>query len=457
MNGSNRFTYGLGTIGRDMVYSMVSMYLIFYLTDVVAVSSGTLAWVTAIMLCCRIFDALNDPFMGMIVDNTHTKWGRFKPWIVVGLFCASVIVLLLFCDFGLSGGAFIAFFAVVYLMWGIAWTMNDIAYWSMIPSLTKDQKEREKIGAIARICASIGLFFVVTLIVPATNMLGNMAGSLQRGWFLFALVIVAAMILFQMITVFGVHELGEEASRAHEHTSIKEMFRAIFKNDQLLTAASSMALFMIGYMTTTAFGLYYFKYAYGNENMYSIFAVILGVSQIAALIIFPLLSKKFDRRALYLFAIFLVCVGYVIFFFAPLSTMIFVGAAGVLIFVGEAFIQLMCLMFLTDSVEYGEWKFHKRNDSVSLALQPFINKTGGAIASGIVGFTVIISGMNDAQGKADMTESGLTILKVAMMIFPLVCIVAGFLLWSKKYVLDEKTYKKIIDENKARREVHHGA
>ena len=441
----NKWTYGLGTVGRDMVYTMVSMYLMFYLTDVLQLSDDVLWWVTGIILAARVFDAFNDPFMGVIVDNTHTKYGKFKPWICIGVILVSILTVLLFTDFGLSGTAFIVVFGIIYVAWGISYTMNDISYWSMLPTLSQDQREREQIGSVARICASIGLFAVVSLIVPVTEVIGANMGSLQKGYFILSMILVMIMLIFQSITVFGVREPKLE-SQKKEHTSVKELVRILFKNDQLLVTAVAMALFMIGYSITTSFGLYYFKYVYGDEGMYSIFAVILGVSQIFALSIFPVLGARFPRKKLYAFATAMVVTGYLIFFFAPTNTMLFIGIAGLILFIGQAFIQVMTLMFLTDSVEYGEWKFGKRNDSVTFSLQPFINKMGGAIASGVVGAIVILSGMSQAQSAADMTSSGVFILKMAMMVFPLICIVIGFVVYRSKYILDEAMYEKIVRE-----------
>lgn len=441
----NKYTFGLGTVGRDMLYTMVSMYLMFYLTDVLCLPDDTLWWITGIMLAARVFDAFNDPVMGVIVDNTHTKYGKFKPWICIGAGLVSVFTILLFTDIGLTGSAYVLFFAVVYLLWGISFTMNDISYWSMLPTLSQDQHEKEQIGSVARICANIGLFSVVSLIVPITEALGNMVGSLQKGYLLLAIIIVVIMLVFQSITVFGVKE-PKLATEKAESTSLKELVRIIFQNDQLFVTAIAMALFMIGYCTTTNFGLYYFKYVYGDEGMYSIFAVILGISQIVALVIFPKIAERFPRKKIYFVATMMVLAGYVVFFFSPTNTMTFIGIAGVLLFVGQAFIQVMMLMFLTDSVEYGAWKFKKRNDSVSFSLQPFINKMGGAVASGITGAVVIISGMSTATGAADMTAEGILILKAAMMVFPLICIVAGFIIYQKKYILDEEMYKKIVEE-----------
>lgn len=438
----NIYTFGLGTIGRDMVYTMVSMYLIFYLTDILRISSATLWWINGIILMARVFDALNDPIMGVIVDNTNTKYGKFKPWIAFGALTSGILTILLFTDFHLEGTSFVVLFGFLYLLWGIAFTTNDIAYWSMLPSLSMEQREREKIGAFAKICANLGLFTVVAGIVPITTSLGDKLGSMERAYTVFTMVLVLIMWAGQSITLIGVKE-KKGLFKQEEETTLKGMFKAIVENDQLLYTAIAMSLFMIGYVTTTSFGLYFFKYAYGDENMYSIFAVILGLSQIGALIVFPLFSRAFSRRTLYTAATVLVVAGYVVFFFSPMN-MIYIGLAGILIFLGQAFIQLLMLMFLADTVEYGQWKLGKRNESVTFSLQPFINKMGGAVASGIVGVTVIISGINDAQSAADVTPEGLLIMKSAMLILPLIFILASYLIYRYKYKIDSQTYQQIL-------------
>ena len=448
----NRITFGIGTIGRDMVYSIVSMYLIYYLTDVINLPTSTLWWVAGIILAARIFDALTDPLMGFIVDNTHTRWGKFKPWIAVGAITSPIFTILLFSDFGIQGAAFIIVFAVFYFLWGISYTTHDISYWSMLPVLSMDQKEREKIGAIARICANIGLFFVVAGIVPLTGLLGERFGSLQKGYFIFSILITTFMALGLCVTLFGVKE-SKLVDYRQQSTPIKELLRVIYKNDQLFVTAIAMSLFMIGYVTTTSFGLYFFKYAYGNEGMYPIFALILGVSQLAALSVFPLFSKRFERGTLFTAAIILITVGYLIFFFAPVTTMIFIGAAGILIFVGQSFVQLLMLMFLADSVDYGHWKLGKRNDSITFSLQPLINKMGGAISSGVVSAVIILSGIKDADTAADVTTGGLLMMKIAMLVFPLLCIAACYLIYRKKYKIDSKFYTKIISDLKERGEI----
>lgn len=438
----NRFAFGIGTIGRDMVYALISMFLMFYLTEILELPNKTLWWIGFIMMGARIFDALNDPVMGVIVDNTKSRFGKFKPWIALGVFLSGLFTVALFTDTGLRGTEFIILFSVLYLCWGISYTINDISYWSMLPSLSINQKEREKIGAFARICANLGLFAVVVGIVPITEMLRDMLGSMTAAYFAFAVIVIIFMWLGQSITLLFVKE-PRGAFKQEPPTTLRGMFSAIAKNDQLMVTAVSMALFMTGYVTTTSFGLYFFKYAFGNEGMFSAFAGILGVSQILALAVFPVFSKWFSRKKLYTISILMVVIGYIIFFVSPMN-IIPIGIAGLLIFFGQAFIQLLMLMFLADSVEYGQWKLGKRNESVTFSIQPFINKMGGAIATGVVSVTLIISGINDAKIAADVTAEGLLIMKAAMLIFPLLCIAAGYLIYIYKYKIDKKFFAQII-------------
>jgi sugar (glycoside-pentoside-hexuronide) transporter len=444
----NRYAFGLGTIGRDMVYALVSMYLIFYLTDILDLPNSILWWLNFILMGGRIFDAVNDPFMGVIVDNTRTRFGKFKPWIASGALLTGLAVILLFTDFGISGPGYVVLFAFSYLFWEVSYTANDISYWSMLPSLSVSQKEREKIGAFAKICANVGLFTVVAGIVPITTALGQAYGSMKTAYTVFAAALAVIMCIGQAVTLFGVKE-HKELYQHESSTSLKGMVKAIFQNDQLLFVAVSMSLFMIGYMTTTSFGLYFFKYAYGDEGMYSIFAVILGISQITALAVFPLFSRRFNRKSMYSAATAMVVAGYVLFFFSPMD-MLYIGASGILIFIGQAFIQLLMLMFLADTVEYGQWKLGKRNDSVTFSLQPFINKMGGALASGIVGTTVILSGITDAAGPSDVSPEGLMMMKAAMLILPLILILISYLLYSKKYRIDEVMYEQILEDLRGR-------
>lgn len=443
----NRYAYGLGTIGRDMLFTMVSMYLMYYLTEVLDLPDETMWVMTAAFTVLRIFDAVNDPIMGVVVDNTRTRWGKFKPWLVIGGILGGILTILLFTDLGLTGTTYVASFILIYLAWDLIYGTNDIAYWSMLPALSLDQSEREKTGAFARICANAGMYIAVIGVPAVTGALGDD----RRAWSLVAAGVVLFMALFMLFTLFGVREDRSRLIKS-ETTSLREVTGVLFHNDQLMVIALSLGLFMIGYITTTSFGIYFFKYAYRDEGMYLIFAGILGVAQLMALTIFPAFARRFSRKRLFSLAMILIATGYLLFFIAPMN-MLPLGLSGLILFIGQSFVQVLMLMFLADCVEYGQWKLGRRNESITFSVQPFINKIGGALASGIVGSTLIISGINSAATPADVTVQGLFILKIAMMILPMIFILAGYLIHRRYFRIDAAAYGSIIADLKARGEI----
>ncbi len=450
----NKYCFGLGTVGRDALYSLVSMYLLVHLTDVVKFSDKGLGVIGVMLTLFGTFDAVIDPFVGAIVDNTKTRWGKFKPWILIGMIGTGILTVLMFHNFEMDETSHIILLAVTYLLFSIFFSLNDISYWSLMPAISKDQSVREGVGAFARICANVGMFAMVLIYLNVPSFFPNK--NARDAYFIFAIIISAIMWIFQSITLIGVKE-DRSQLEATERTTLKDLFRALFKNDQLLVTAISMALFMIGYCTTTGFGTYYFKYAYKDEGMYMVFAAVLAVAQLTALSIFPLFRKKFTRKQLYTGSMIAVAISYVIFFLS-FEWMPLIVIAGLGLFFAQAFIQLLMLLFLADAVEYGEWKLGKRNEAASFAVQPFINQFGGAVSKGIVSFTLIISGINaiansltgdpiiDEEIIMATPDSSLWIMKLSMMILPLICILIGFFLYQKKFKIDEEMYAQICKD-----------
>lgn len=448
MTKSNRFTFGVGTIGRDMSYTLISMYLMFYLTDIMDLNAQMILILTAIIVTIRVFDAFNDPFMGVIVDNTRSRFGKFKPWIFVGLVGSAITSVLMFSDFGLTDTAFIIVFTLSYVLWELFFTMNDIAYWSMLPALTQDQKEREEIGSWARVFANLGVFIVVGGLIPITNYFKNdLSMTEQHAFFIFVLISAILMVVGQLVTIRFTKV--EVHFAKVEQTKISEMFGVILKNDQLLWAAIAMSLFMTGYMITTNFGLHFFKYAYKDESMYGVFGIVLGASQMVALLVFRFLSNRFSRKQLFTGAIGLVLLGYVLFFIAPMD-IIWIGLAGIIMFFGQGMLQLIILVLLADTVEYGHYKLGKRNESVSFAIQPFVNKLSGAIASLVIGVTLVWIGITEVTSPSEVSDTDVLYLKLSMLVLPVILIIASYLIYYKCYKIDKKMYDQIIETLKKR-------
>ena len=445
----NMTFFGLGTIGRDMFYALEANALLYYLSNVLNLPLGVYVATSMVFTVLRVFDAINDPFMGLVIDNCRSKHGKFKPPMVIGAAVAGACYLVLFADFGLRNYGFVAIFAVAYILWDIFYGLNDIAYWSMLPSLSVEQKVREKMGAFARICANIGMFAVMVGWQPITTGLGNT----PKAWFMVALVVTVLMLVFQMFTVIGVKEKTDMFKQEEEKTTFKDMIQVLVKNDQLLWTTLSMSLFNIGYMTTTTISIYYMEYVYGNADMYAVLAAVVGVAQLFALSIFPACSKKTTRERLYFIATLLVIIGYIVFLFAGQSLAI-IAVSALLLFIGQAFIQLLILMFLEDTIEYGQWKTGKRSESIVLSVQPLINKIGGAVSMGIVSMTLVWSGIKVGDTAAvAIDEEGKLIIRIVMLVVPLILIVIGYIVYKVKYKINAEMYQKMIADLVARGEL----
>ena len=440
----NRTYFGLGTIGRDMFYSFESNTLLYFLSDVLSLPVWVFAAASMVLSVMRIFDAVNDPITGLVIDNIRSPWGKFKPAILVGGVLSAVFSVLLFANIG-TGWTFVIIFGLAYLLWDVAYGINDIAYWTLLPAMSSDQKFREKTGAFARICANVGMYIVMVGWQPVTSALGDT----PKAWFWCAVAIAVIYLLGLLFPLLGVKE-KRVAPEDQESTSLKQMWRALAGNDQLMWTTLAMGLFMVGYCTTVGFAVYYMKYIFGNEGMYVVLVGVCGVAQLSALAVYPAVSRRFNRKQLYTLSTVLVLAGYGIFFFAEIS-IVLIALGAVLVFVGQAFIQTLMLMFLADTVEYGQWKLGKRNESITFSVQPFINKIGGALSTAVVSLTLILSGIKIDGGTVDtINTAGKLMVKASMFALPLVFIVAGYIIYLKKYKISETFYKEILHDLEVR-------
>ena len=440
----NHICFGLGTVGRDMFYAFEANTLLYFLSDVLSLPVWVFAAASMILSVMRIFDALNDPITGLVIDNIRSPWGKFKPAILVGGILSAFFSLILFSGIG-EGWTFVIIFAVAYLLWDITYGVNDIGYWTLLPVLSSDQKQREKTGAFARICANIGMYIVMVAWQPVTSALGNT----PKVWLGCAAVIAVVYLLGLLFPLLGIRE-KRVAAEQQESTTVGQMIRALVKNDQLMWTTLAMALFMVGYCTTVNFAIYYMKYIFGNEGMYVVLVAVVGVAQLGTLSVYPAVARRMNRRQMYTMGTVLVLLGYAVFFFAEVSILLIAGGA-VLVFVGQAFIQTLMLMFLADTVEYGHWKLGKRNEAVTFSVQPLINKIGGALATGIVSLTLILSGIKVDGGTVDaIGADGKLIVKIAMFAIPLLMIVLGYIVYLKKYKISEEFYADILKDLEAR-------
>jgi melibiose permease/lactose/raffinose/galactose permease len=463
--------YAVSGLGRDLAYTLYSTYLMVFFTDALGVSSATLIAIGIVMAIARVWDAINDPIMGVIIDNKTSKWGKFKPWILVGAITSAISFYLLFQDFGLRGAPFVIVFAIIYVMSDMTYTMNDIAYWSMYSTFTTDPKEREKIGSKARMFASIGMFITVALVPIVYQSL--YPGTPKEAFSVMALIIVLIFLLSQLAVVFFVKESKDPiTSVKEEKTKFKDMLKVIFKNDQLVVLIFIILMLNIGYFITTALGIYFFNYdfnRYGGAE-FMIFSVILAGSQLLSFFLLPLLTKKFTRKQVFTFAFTSMALGYSLFFLVgylfPMN-MIFIGIAGFLLFFGQGFMQVLHIIMLADTIEYGQLKLGKRNEALIFSINPFVVKLATSIQTIVVALTLALSGMNEKVIKPltdfinttnpstevirerislTMTNNMVLSLRSSMLIIPFLFVLGSYLLYVFKYKIDEKKHEEITKE-----------
>lgn len=201
----NLWGYSMGGIGRDMAYQLVNTYLLTFITFTKGLSNTEFAMVGVIMVICRIFDGCNDPFMGSLIEITRTKIGKFKPWILAGVFTNVAVIIALFCV-PLRGTSYLIFFAFGYLLWGMTYTMNDISYWGMLPSLTSNPGDRNNLTTLANIGAGIGAGLSVLAIPSLTQ--GNLAiaSNASKSYAIVSIIVCIVFFVCQIMTVFVVKE-----------------------------------------------------------------------------------------------------------------------------------------------------------------------------------------------------------------------------------------------------------
>ena len=208
LSGKSKLSYALGAVGKDMVYMLSASYVLYYFQDLLGVNAAAMG---VILMAARVFDAFNDPIMGGIVAKTKTRWGKFRPWLLIGTVTNAVILFLMFsAPPTLSAGGLIAYAAVFYILWGVTYTMMDIPYWSMIPAFTQGGKERENLTTLARTCAGVGSAIITIVTMMLVPMLGKMIGGVEGnageivGFKFFSLIVAVLFVIFTLLMCINV-------------------------------------------------------------------------------------------------------------------------------------------------------------------------------------------------------------------------------------------------------------
>ena len=453
--GKKQFAaYGLGAVGKDMVYALSASYIMYYYQDILGLSAS---FVGFILMIARVFDAANDPFMGVVVAKTNTKWGKFRPWLFTGTILNAFVLYALFAVPAISGKALMIYFAVMYILWGVTYTMMDIPFWSMIPAVTSTMKDRENLSVVGRTCAGVGYALINVFTVMAVSKLGS--GIERTGFRLFALIIAILFVVFILFTCFTIHEQKVENMQT---TSVKEMFKALFNNDQAIVTVITIVLINSALYITSNLLIYFFKYDIGGtgwKDAYTVFTSVGGISQILGMmVVYPVLRNKLSNTKIFKLCLLLAILGYAFLLalcllgYSSVLTMLMVP--GVMIFVSNGILTVLTTVFLANTVDYGEAKTGHREESVIFSMQTFVVKAASGLAVFITGVSLDLIGLTSKDGLGEgipILDSPLLELRLLMTILPIIGLVLALVLFTRKFILtDEKTeqIRKQLEEKK---------
>lgn len=277
-----KISYGLGAVGKDMVYMLSATYILYYYQDILGVSAISMG---IILMAARVFDAFNDPIMGVLVAKTRTKWGKFRPWLLIGtLLNATVLYIMFAAPPALNGSGLVAYAAIIYVVWGVTYTMMDIPYWSMIPAFTEGGREREGLTTLARSCAGVGSALITVVTVMCVQALGG--GDEREGFKWFALIVAVIFVVFIFTTCLNIKE---KSTVDVEAPSVSQMFKALVQNDQTMVVVISIVLINCSLYITSNLLIYFFKYDFGGDkwyNGYTLFNTFGGGIQILSMMLF---------------------------------------------------------------------------------------------------------------------------------------------------------------------------
>ena len=475
----NLWFFPLGTVGRDMSYQLFTNFILTFVMFTRQLTTGQLAAITAIIVGARVFDALNDPLMGNIIDRTRTRWGKFKPWLVIGVVLTSFVIYAAF-NSKLQGSAFIWFFALIYFLYSITYTMHDIAYWGMVPSLGTDAHLRDQITSRTNLFAGVGGTLASVLIPMLTVGAMTIGGNTAFAYGKVALVICILAPAFLCFTVFGVHEDRSYENEPVPPFSFRKIVNVVKNNDQLCWIALIFLLQQVGQnICLNGLGSMYIYFEFSYEGgLWSLFTTVGMVATAFLMIFYPAIAKKIKRKPFMKQMLLVSAVGYGLMFLVGIilpSSMVkfWIMTIGYMLAnFGFYAYYLIMMISIMNTVEYNEWKYGERDDAIIASARPFITKLASAICVAIVSLTYIICGVTKYTNQISALEqqAGLGAIteseklsqisavlsqvqsgqKFGMLLFitviPFLFMLGSYLLYKKKYILDEDRYAQICTD-----------
>lgn len=531
-----KWLFPLSGIFRDACYALVGSFLLQY-----AINSGVLSSdpetfkaqygvITIAMIIALIWDGINDPIMGFIVEKFHFKGlGKFKPWILFGAIGNAIAVVCMFVirptmvvdgATVANGWAFVGVMIGFYFLWDLFFTVNDIGYWSMLPSLTNDERERASITSLMTVSASIGGFLMTAACMLLPTMFSGIASATM---YMYLSIGVAILFLLSQAAVFlfcKERRIDPTQEQASEETHFLDLFKVFGKNKELRVAIIAMFLYYLASgVLTGGIGLNYFYlslgYGSGRGGLVStVISIMYVLAMVSSQAIYPMIAKKMPKQKILTMTFIIQMVGFAGFFlcciplfgenpiaYNPLSegitpehffdmdfgwafggTMFMYYLFPFIFFFGMGMMYLAIMVMFQDAIDYNEYEYGERKESIISAWRPLDVKLSSALLRGfqfiifaVSGLMLAVTGISDAenahniatQGKAadwvdeefinkvvevknSVNADQLRIAGILIVVILVGSIVAAWLLMHFGYTITEEKHKEIVDELEVR-------
>lgn len=415
-----KLSYGYGSFGKDLSLALVNTFLFFYLTDVAGVAAAT---VGIIFLVARIWDTINDPIWGYIVAKCNSRWGKYKPWLIIGNIFNALFMVACFSTHYFEGTTQIIYLTVVYIGWGMAYTICDAPFWSLIPTITLDKGEREGLLPYPRFAATLGNYIAAGCGIYAVNLFGQ--GDQGFGYLIYAAIGGLLAISSAWVTCQWTEQNYPESGS--DDFSIKEAIFIVGHNKQFLIFLSLAFCFVIGGGIKDALNLYMFKYALHDEGLFSTMMLAASVIAVPTLIFFKPMVNAIGRKLVFTLSITLPfvaagCLSLAAWGMFPTYPMVLVSG-GITGF-STAVYWLLVMIMVADTVDYGDVTFNLRSESIYYSLHTLLAKCSGAVSSAVVGlFLAMVSYVPNVE-QTQETVNGIVSLYWGTTIL---CLIGGLI------------------------------
>lgn len=439
----SKLAYVMGDVGCNFSWMFVGNFLMIFYTDVFGISMSAVA---ALMLFSRFWDAINDPIVGGLTDSTNTRWGRYRPWLLIAAPLTAVVLIASFWAHpDWDDTVKIVYMIITYCILVLGYTCVNIPYGTLCGAMTQNIEERAKINTFRSVSAMIAIGVINIITIPLISKLGN--GSDQQGYLLVAILYG---IIFALCHIFCFAKTKEAVTVPEKKKiPIKLQIKTVAQNKPYLLALIGQFLFGVTLYGRNADALYYFKYVEGSETLFTTYSLVIIIPSIIGAGLFQILFKLTENKGRTA-SILAFCTGVSmlsLYLFSPVeSAVAFYIFSGLTQFFFAGF-NTAIYAIIPDCVEYGEWKTGIRNDGFQYAFISLGNKIGMAIGTSVLAAALSCAGF---EANIKQNEAVLSIMKHSFSTIPgVLWIITAVVLFF--YRLNKKSYNKIVDEIKERK------